>query len=330
MGVREREFDVLRGIGILLMVMGHVGFGDAFSQYIHAFHMPIFFFVAGYFFSVKKYSDTWDLLKHDLRNLMLPYTIFWFLCQLLHVIYTKDFSLSYSILSYFSSNHNRIDGAGAYWFLLCLFVAKQLFYCVSKIPKSRLHLGVIIVLTLTGNVLRQFVKLPLCLDSAMSCQLLMYLGYLYRQYKAKKAEQRVWNIPLWALLLCLVLNGYLIMLNHAGRLRTNYYGIIHLYWVNSVTAIFLYLQISRKIANSERKNARAIAGAFSYIGKNSIVFLVLNELMIFFVETVLCVAGLSYSTLFWEQILVCVLSMIFLVIANEIVCRTKLRVIVGK
>lgn len=42
---RIAYIDILRGIGILLMVMGHVGFGSRFSHYIHAFHMPLFFVV---------------------------------------------------------------------------------------------------------------------------------------------------------------------------------------------------------------------------------------------------------------------------------------------
>lgn len=45
--------DVFRGLGILLMVMGHIGFGGAFDKFIHAFHMPMFFFVSGYFYRKK-------------------------------------------------------------------------------------------------------------------------------------------------------------------------------------------------------------------------------------------------------------------------------------
>mgnify|MGYP007030225338 CR=1 FL=1 len=32
------------------MIMGHVGFGGHFDKWIHAFHMPMFFFVSGMFF----------------------------------------------------------------------------------------------------------------------------------------------------------------------------------------------------------------------------------------------------------------------------------------
>ena len=48
--LRDPSFDILKGLGILLMIMGHVGFGELFSKYIHAFHMPLFFLISGYFY----------------------------------------------------------------------------------------------------------------------------------------------------------------------------------------------------------------------------------------------------------------------------------------
>ena len=40
--------DVFRSLGIIAMVMGHVGFGGKFDHFIHAFHMPMFFFIANF------------------------------------------------------------------------------------------------------------------------------------------------------------------------------------------------------------------------------------------------------------------------------------------
>ena len=38
--------DIYRAFGIILMVMGHIGFGGKFDKFIHAFHMPMFFFIS--------------------------------------------------------------------------------------------------------------------------------------------------------------------------------------------------------------------------------------------------------------------------------------------
>ena len=44
---RNPVFDIMRGIGILLVVLGHAGF--PFSGWIYLFHMPLFFLLSGWF-----------------------------------------------------------------------------------------------------------------------------------------------------------------------------------------------------------------------------------------------------------------------------------------
>ena len=51
---RVTSADFFKGIGIVCMIMAHIGFGDTFNHYVHAFHMPMFFFASGYFFKEKK------------------------------------------------------------------------------------------------------------------------------------------------------------------------------------------------------------------------------------------------------------------------------------
>ena len=99
---RLEYMDALKGAGILLMVMGHVGFGDAFSKCIHGFHMPLFFFASGFFY--KKDNRTFfENIVHNLKTLILPYTVFTVICQLLHFLYTKEWDVHYFLLSFFQA-----------------------------------------------------------------------------------------------------------------------------------------------------------------------------------------------------------------------------------
>ena len=62
---RAGYIDVFRGIGILLMVMGHINsFGGYFDKFIHAFHVPMFFVISGYLFRVNSYSLS-DIIKKE-------------------------------------------------------------------------------------------------------------------------------------------------------------------------------------------------------------------------------------------------------------------------
>lgn len=41
---RIEYIDIAKGVGIILMIMGHIGYGELFHRFIHAFHMPLFYF----------------------------------------------------------------------------------------------------------------------------------------------------------------------------------------------------------------------------------------------------------------------------------------------
>lgn len=53
--VRDISFDIAKGIGIILVVIGHYVPDDAplwytgLVRFIYYFHMPLFFIIAGYF-----------------------------------------------------------------------------------------------------------------------------------------------------------------------------------------------------------------------------------------------------------------------------------------
>lgn len=51
---RDRAIDIAKGIGIILMVIGHFNDLDrTTSHLIYSFHMPLFFIFSGYFLKNK-------------------------------------------------------------------------------------------------------------------------------------------------------------------------------------------------------------------------------------------------------------------------------------
>lgn len=81
---RIASFDQMKGVAIILVVMGHVNhfsFGlnnSQFGHFISIFHMPIFFFISAYL-AYKVFPDTISMLRKLCnRSLMLliPYLVF--------------------------------------------------------------------------------------------------------------------------------------------------------------------------------------------------------------------------------------------------------------
>ena len=75
--------DVLRGISMLLIVYGHIiihcdKLGEL-TKYIVSFHVPIFFLISGFVFSVKENMNYKTYIWKKFKRVMIPYFVFGFL-----------------------------------------------------------------------------------------------------------------------------------------------------------------------------------------------------------------------------------------------------------
>jgi len=52
---RNKDIDIIRGIGIILVVCGHIGL---IRRFAYLFHVPLFFFASGYFLIKIKISQS--------------------------------------------------------------------------------------------------------------------------------------------------------------------------------------------------------------------------------------------------------------------------------
>ena len=48
--MRNEQLSILKGFGIILMVVGHSGAPDLLHDFVYLFHMALFYYASGYFF----------------------------------------------------------------------------------------------------------------------------------------------------------------------------------------------------------------------------------------------------------------------------------------
>lgn len=73
---RNIDIDVIKGLGIILMVLGHAY--PAFRDWIYLFHMALFFLASGYCFNESKtgsFKDYKNYCIKKLKSLYLPYVL---------------------------------------------------------------------------------------------------------------------------------------------------------------------------------------------------------------------------------------------------------------
>lgn len=70
--MRIETADRLKGLCIILMIVGHCVIPEALHDAIYLFHIPLFFFIAGFFF---KPAPIGKRLRSDARRLLVPYVV---------------------------------------------------------------------------------------------------------------------------------------------------------------------------------------------------------------------------------------------------------------
>lgn len=274
--------DIFKGIGIILMIMGHIGFGEHFDVFIHAFHMPMFFFVSGFLYNNKQITFNSFVCKKA-KALLVPYLFF----GLLHLGYVfvvyKNIQLSY-LYHLFFVNTDGLPIAGALWFLTALFFTNTLYYLIRRFIKNRIMVNaVVVVLALFGNTCNLLFpfELPFALSAAFVGVGLFHVGTLFKRFELKIVIHRLLNLDVFSTLGLACVTIVLIFVNGAVNMRTGSYSIIPLFWINAILAIILFFNISKIVNNAFRDSIihKWIVG----IGKNSIVYVCLNQIVLVYI-----------------------------------------------
>lgn len=136
--------DMAKGIGIILVIIGHISFVEThILVWISAFHMPLFFTIAGIMMAVKQpdFTDVKGLISRRVRNLLIPYmwfSILYFFMDILN-LYIENITIENFYVNLISSL--TFYGKSVMWFLTALFLAEVYFILL----KSRLKDSIVAI-----------------------------------------------------------------------------------------------------------------------------------------------------------------------------------------
>lgn len=182
---RDNSIDIVKGWGIILVIWGHTSH-FLFNE-IYAFHMPLFFFLSGCFFSPK--LSFGGFIKKKFRQLIVPYWLFiilsclyyWGLLYVTGRLNTECFSSLYDLFPY----DNEIINTPL-WFFFALFWMSILYYLLRKLTNNNfVILGITVALHLLEFFFTQVdLALPAYMGRSLRELVYMHLGFwLYEETK---------------------------------------------------------------------------------------------------------------------------------------------------
>ena len=288
MSKRVEYIDIAKGLGILLVVMGHNDFAlvsPFFYKFIYAFHMPLFFFLSGMFF--KSEVPFLKLLRRRFDTLIKPYITITLLIFFMSLCFTRinfDVATVRVIKSLYANGH-YIDWVQL-WFLPHLFalnIFAFLFYKVSKsirIPGINWVLLVVIqvvgvifigafwpfTLNLMGRSLTLY-GFPLSIDMVLVSGFFFILGCeIHRLVPAEKFASPITLVVSLAALLAMV-----IFLPQTIDFNTRSFESLPINTLEALLGITFIMALSKQIERIPR-----VSAAFQYIGQASLMILIFH------------------------------------------------------
>lgn len=290
---RNNCISTAKGIGILLMVIGHSCPPELLGKFISQFHMPLFFFCSGYFM---RNNEDWASLINTyykrIKGLYLKFLCWSILFLALHNVFIylniyndtipkwaehpydiNDFIHKAIIIIISMNGHEQL--VRSFWFFKQLFLASiivpSIIYITNKVTHHKhAHLFVLIGLFLMTLISKYFNwALPAIWDiSLVLMSSTFYLsGYIFRKYNL---QTRLFNIKISFMLFSFLIIG-LIFLPWTNMLGFTNMTVIP-FFIVAFSGTVLTLNISQGIESFKMKHL------FYYIGQNTLVILALHML----------------------------------------------------
>lgn len=294
---RADYLDIAKGIGIILVIIGHSRVYKPIFNFIYAFHMPLFFIISGCLYNREKWTNLGfkALVCKKFEVYIIPYFVLSFINLLINMpieyhngIRGIDLLIS-SIkhifwIFYSASEGNRTPYCSPLWFLTTIFLSNSFLYFIFKVNDKNKRLFIFLLFTLLctylsiNHVFSFIGYMPWHIESALIGTVFMYVGYLIKELDLLFTK----NINIWGVAFLIVVGYYAVTSNGTVGMAVNQMSNPVLFYIGAIFLSYALLWICANIIKSNR--------FLSYFGKNTIIVLGFNY------------AINAYSRLIWNKI----------------------------
>jgi fucose 4-O-acetylase-like acetyltransferase len=320
---RVEYIDIAKGIGILLVALAHADV-SLFSPYLHrliySFHMPLFFFLSGYFFNPN--TPFWAVVKKRFNTVLKPYLVTILLIYIVSLSFTNM-----RFATVFGRIAKSLYATGYYidwvqlWFLPSLFVTSLFAFLFFRIVLIRINnryirwLVLLAVLAVAINFLDIFYPfsisllgkkydlygLPFSLDLVLLSGFFYILGNEIRQASSEKTFGNLWLLFSTGVALILMT----LLFTHRVDFNTRLFESFPINTIEAILGILFTLAVSKQI---DLRTTR-LASALNYIGQASLFILIFHvPIQEFWAPKILFVTGqqaFSILSAFVISIIIC-------------------------
>lgn len=289
--------DIVKFWGILAITWGHTLSGGDVHQYLYSFHVPLFFFVIGLFFTPPKISF-WQFTAKKAVALLIPYFSFAIISILIFSVLGQyavaalgrglsDNSLFKDLLEMLTG---KCRANRPLWFLPSMFLCYLLCFGLARIIEKksiRVKYSVAILVILVSIaflwVNESILKIQALfwkIDVAIFMLAFVAAAFLMKTFFMKHFKLYVYVLLSLSLLL---VGGKIAFMNSVIGYLSNNYGNIFLFFMSAMCTIVGFCFISIVLT---QRNLRFITKPLAYVGRRTLPVLLMHKFPILFFQVI--------------------------------------------
>lgn len=287
--------DTLKGLAILLVVIGHLSSPGLLRSWIYVFHMPLFFLVSGFFLIFSK-SSLKKFIQKRWNRLMIPYYFNGLLILIpfhgvLYIIGShynltsgESFNWIDHIIGQIIAVRSDWELKGYLWFLPCLLTASILIWCTWKYL-FKIRWLIIIGVSLLGILYNKYIglSLPFSLDMALIAAPIIAGGVDIFKYNSK--------IQWWFGFMCLGVTIIISRVNGFTDMWASSLGNSYiLFYLGGFTGSIFFLKLAQKLVSIK---------FFIWSGKNSLYIYIYHFILVTFINKIYTILPFNFLREEW-------------------------------
>lgn len=302
--VRIEWIDISKGIGIILLVLGHcVVKTDYVHKFIFSFHIPLFYVLSGYCFNVVKYKNLMEVVVKRGKALLLPYCIFWLVgltVTLLIPEWREALTFRGLVVDLYQGYPSSMHLTST-WYLVSLYLITSVFYIMYMIAsklklKCILYIGVALsgfmgymiyivksIMGVSSNAdaaSKTFLpggRLPLTIDASMMALVFFAFGvWAYKVSLPSRLKFRNAGIIAGFLISFMIS----VFLNERVNIHGCSYGNVIYFFGAAFAGMLMVVNLSQMLENGKGAVIVKIKQMLLFYGRNSLYMLGMQSLFV--------------------------------------------------
>ena len=295
---RDQTLDIIKGIGIILMVIYHSRVPNYIGEIILTFVMPLFFIASGWFFNEKCIDSPTDFLWRKFNGLYLPYLKWCIIFLLLHNVFysigilNSSYGANGSVSQLYQTKDMivhavdftfRMSGyesylLGAFWFMRSLFwgslllcFSSALMRRLTKLKKTNCICSVAVIFGIMGGAISLFnIHIPFWPQGGY--REMMAVFFLGMGFMLRKME---WWKSYYMMVVFMIVIPVSLQIEPTSMSTKQTFVMWLLIPYTGLAGFALVYKFSNAVAQSQGK----IADCLSYIGRQTFYIMTFHFLM---------------------------------------------------